>query len=146
MCAQLIFAIELLSDRILLSVACCMFCFVVLFALDGSDCVSFISFTTLENEEGDIGEEAYFHSCYFQEQNQDQYQGKPSWCLLLYYLSLSIMHVFTSAVLHNLVNKTIFVVAITTINIIFNYHIASSQTWCYQAFSHHMVYKYHLTN
>ena len=46
----------------------------------------------------------------------------------------------------NLVNKTIYDVAITTINIILNYHIANSQTWCYQAFSHHMVYKYHLNN
>ena len=45
-----------------------------------------------------------------------------------------------------LVNKIIFDVAINTINIIFIYHTTSSQTWCYQAFSHHMVYKYHLTN
>ena len=103
-------------------------------------------FTTLENEEGEFAEEGYYNSCLFQDQGQDQYQGKPSQCLLLYYLSLSIMYVFTSEVLQNLVNKTIFVVAITTINITFNYHIASSQTWCYQAFSHHMVYKYHLNN
>ena len=56
------------------------------------------------------------------------------------------MHVFTSEVLQNLIIKTIYEVAITTINIINIYHIAGSQTWCYQAFSHHMVYKYHLTN
>ena len=73
-----IFTIGKLSDRILLSVACCMYCLVLLFALVGSECVSFILFTTLENEEGDIGEEAYYHSCLFQEQSQDQYQGKPS--------------------------------------------------------------------
>ena len=79
-----------------------MYCFILLFALVGSECVSFILFTTLENEEGNIGEEAYFHSCYFQEQDQDQYQGKPSKCLLLLYLSLSIMHVFTSEVLQKM--------------------------------------------
>ena len=55
------------------------------------------------------------------------------------------MHVFTSGVLQNLIIKTIYEVAITTINIINIYHIAGSQTWGYQAFSHHMVYKYHLT-
>ena len=70
--------LKLLSDRIYLIVACCMYCYVSLVAIDGSDCVSFISFTMLENEEGDTAEEAYFHSCYFQDQNQDQYQGKPS--------------------------------------------------------------------
>ena len=101
---------------------------------------------TLENEEGGFEEEAYFNSCYFQDQDQHLYQGKPSWCLLLYYLSLSIMHVFTSKVLQNLIIKTIYEVAITTINITYIYHIAGSQTWCYQAFSHHMVYKYHITN
>ena len=54
-----------------------MYCFVLLFALVGSDCGSLILFTTLENE-GDIAEEAYFQSCLFLEQSQDQYQGKPS--------------------------------------------------------------------
>ena len=85
-----------------------MFCFVALFALVGTDCVSFILFTTLENEEGNIGEEAYFNSCYFQEQDQDQYQGKPYKCLLILYLSLSIMHVFTSEVLQKLSKQKLF--------------------------------------
>ena len=32
-----------------------MYCFVLLFALVGSECVSFILFTTLENEEEEEG-------------------------------------------------------------------------------------------
>ena len=52
----------------------------------------------LENEEGEFAEEGYYNSCLFQDQGQDQYQGKPSKCLLLLYLSLSIMHVFTSEI------------------------------------------------
>ena len=48
---------------------------------------------------------------------------------------------FTSEVLQNLIIKTIYEVAITIINIINIYHIANRQTWCYQAYSHHMVYK-----
>ena len=78
-----------------------MYGLVSLFALVGSEWVSFIFITTLENEEGDIGEEAYYHSYLFQEENQDLYQGKPSQCLLLYYLSLSIMHVLLLKVFQN---------------------------------------------
>ena len=89
-----IFTIGKLSDKIFLIVAWCMFCFVIMFALVGTECVSFILFTTLENEVGNLGEEAYFNICYFQEQDQDQYQGKPCKCLLILYLSLSIMPVF----------------------------------------------------
>ena len=109
---------EKLSDKLFLIVACCMFCFLALVALVGTDCVSLFLFTTLENEEGEFEEEAYFNSCYFQDQDQHLSQGKPSKCLLILYLSLSIMHVFTSEVLQKLLNKTIFDVAITTINII----------------------------
>ena len=85
-----------------------MFCFVALVALVGADCVSLILFTTLENEEGITEEEAYFNSCYFQEQEQDQYQGKPSKFLLKLHLSLSIMHVFTSEVLQKLSKQNYF--------------------------------------
>ena len=94
-----------------------MYYLVALFALVGSDCVSFILFTTLENEKGEMVEDAYFNSCYYQDQDQHLHQGKPSKCLLLLYLSLSIMHGFTSEVLQKVVNKTIYDVAITTINI-----------------------------
>ena len=97
-----VFTIEKLSDKMSLIVACCMYYLVSLLALVGSDCVSLILFTTLENEEGITEEEAYFNSCLFQDQDQDQYQGKPSKCLLILYLSLSIMHVFTSEVLQKL--------------------------------------------
>ena len=47
-----------------------MYYLVSLLALVGSDCVSLILFTTLENEEGEFEEEAYFNSCYFQDQDQ----------------------------------------------------------------------------
>ena len=80
--------------------------------------VSFISFTTLENEEGEFEEEAYFNSCYYQDQDQHLNQGKPSWCLLLEYLSLFYHACFTSEDLQNLITKTIYEVDITTINII----------------------------
>ena len=79
-------------------------------------------FTTLENEEGEFAEEGYYNSCLFQDQGQDQYQGKPSQCLLLYYLSLSIMHVLLLKVFQN---ENIFpCVNTTTINIMNNiiYH------------------------
>ena len=73
---------------------CCLLyvCCVSLFAFYGSECVPFTLFTTLENEEGSLVEEAYFNSGSFQDQGQELYQGKPSQCLLLH-LSLSIMHV-----------------------------------------------------
>ena len=73
---------------------------------------------TLENEEGNIGEEAFFHSCYFQEQDQYQYQGKLSKCLLILYLSLSIMHVFTSQSFQKLFTQNYFYVNSTTIRTI----------------------------
>ena len=82
-------------------------------------CVFHFYFTTLENEEGDIGEEAYYHSCLFQEENQDLYEGKPSQCLLLYYLSLSIMNVLLLKVFQNENNFPC--VNTTTINIINNF-------------------------
>ena len=91
-----IFTFDKLSDRISLSVACRMYYLVSLVALVGSDCVSFTLFTTLENEEGGTPEEDYFHSFYYQNQDQHLHQGKPSKCLLLLHLSLSIMHGFTS--------------------------------------------------
>ena len=92
-----------------------MYYLVSLVALVGSDCMSFTLFTMLENEEEELVEEGYFNSCYYQDQDQHLHQGKPSKCLLIQYLSLSIMHGFTSEVLQNLVNKTIYDVAITTI-------------------------------
>ena len=114
---------EKLSDKISLIVACCMIGFVALFALVGTDCVSLILFTTLENEEGITEEEAYFNSCLFQD--QDQYQGKPSKCLLILHLSLSIMHVFTSEVLQKLSKQNYFFdVAIITTTTIFIYHLS----------------------
>ena len=91
-----------LSDRMLWSVACCMYYLVALLALVGSDCMSFTLFTTLENEEEELVEEGYFNSCYYQDQDQHLHQGKPSKCLLIQYLSLSIMHGFTSEVLQKL--------------------------------------------
>ena len=66
MCICILIVVKL-SDRMLLSVACCMYYFVALFALVGSYCVSFTLFTTLENEEGELVEEAYFNSCYYQD-------------------------------------------------------------------------------
>ena len=117
LCLFGVFTIEKLSDKISLIVACCMYYLVSLLALVGSDCVSFILFTTLENEEGELVEEAYFNSFYYQDQDKHLHQGRPSKCLLLLPLSLSIMHGFASEVLQNMVNKTIYDVAITTINI-----------------------------
>ena len=96
----------------------CMYYLVALLALVGSDCMSLTLFTTLENEEGELIEEVYFNSCYYQDQDQHLHKGKPSKCLLIQYLSLSIMPGFTSEVLQNLVNKTISDVVITTINIV----------------------------
>ena len=97
-----------MSDKTSLIVACCMYYSVSLLSLVASDCVSLILFTTLENEEGITEEEAYFNSCLFQDQDQDQYQGKPSKCLLILHLSLSIMHVFTSEVLQKLSKQNYF--------------------------------------
>ena len=70
----------------------------------------------LENEEEEFAEEGYFNSCLF----QDQYQRKPSQCLLLYYLSLSIMRVL---LLNFFQNENIFPCRDTTtiINIIMIY-------------------------
>ena len=102
-------------------------------------CLSFY-FTTLENEEGGVEEEAYFNSCYYQDQDNHLYQGKPSWCLLLQYLSLSIMHVLLLKFYKNWLNKTIFDVAITTLITILTITLPVVKTWCYQAHSHHMVY------
>ena len=73
-------------------------------------------FPTIENEGGEFAEEAHFNSCYYQDQDNHLYQGKPSKCLLIQYLSLSIMHGLTSEVLQkNLITKTIYEVAITII-------------------------------
>ena len=73
-----------------------------LFAFDGSDCVSFISFTTLENEWGEFEEEAYFNSCYYQDQDQHLSQGKPSKCLLILLLIIIYHACFTPEVLQKL--------------------------------------------
>ena len=94
----------------------------------------------LENEEGGFEEEAYLNSCYFQDQDNHLYQGKPSWCLLLQYLSLSIMHVLLPKFYKNWLNETIFDVAITTLIIIRIIIMLIVETWYYQAHSHHMVY------
>ena len=85
-------------------VVCCLLyvSLVALFALDGSDCESLLLFPMIENEGGEFAEEAHFNSCYYQDQDNHLYQGKPSKCLLIQYLSLSIMHGFTSEVLQKL--------------------------------------------
>ena len=110
------FCLVKLSDRMLWSVACGRYHLISLLALVCFDCMSFTLFTTLENEEGELVEEAYFNSVHYQDQDQHLHQGKPSKCLLLLHLSLSIMHGFTAEVLQKVVNKTIYDVAITTIN------------------------------
>ena len=45
----------------------------------------------LENEEGETAEEAYYQACLFQDQEQDQYQGKPS-SMLAAMLLIHIYH------------------------------------------------------
>ena len=96
-----------------------MYYLVAFLALVGSDCISLTLFTTLENEEGELIEEGYFNSCYYQDQDQDQdqdqhlHQGKPSKCLLITYHYLSCM-VLLLKFYKNLITKTIYEVAITT--------------------------------
>ena len=76
--------------------------------LVGPDWLFFTLATTLENEEEAAAEEeAYYQACLFQEQDSEQYQGKPSRCLLIH-LSLYTMHDFTSEVLQNLVKQNYF--------------------------------------
>ena len=83
-------------------------------------------FTTLENEEGGVAEETYYHSCLFQEESQDQYHGKTSQCLLLLHLSLSIMHVFISEVLQKMFKQNYFLCGYYYYSYYINYHTASS--------------------
>ena len=109
-------------------------------SLLGLECVLPLLFTTLENEEGEFAEEGYYNSCLFQDQGQDQFQGKPSKCLLLLYLSLSIMHVFTSEVLPKLDYQNYFWCGYYYYNTICFIIMPVVKTWCYQAHSHHMVY------
>ena len=102
-------------------------------------CLSFL-FTTLDYEAGDFGGAVHCHSCCFQDQDHHQYQGKTSKCLLILFLSLSIMHVFTSEVLPKLDYQNYFWCGYyyyITIRIIIPPVV---KTWCYQALSHHMIY------
>lgn len=102
-----------------------MYCYVLLLALIGSECVSVILFTMLENEEeGSVGKLCFkFQS--LQNQGHKELPGKPSWCLLIQYLSLSIMHVLPLKFYKNLIIKTIFDVEFTTILYIGYYHASS---------------------
>ena len=95
--------------------AVCLPCLKCVFWLVLNVCLSLL-FTTLDYETGEFGGAVHCHSCFIQDQDHYQSQGKPSKCLLIIILIIIYHACFTSEVLQkNMIIKTIFDVANTTI-------------------------------
>ena len=84
-------------------------------SLLGFDCVLSLLFTTLENEEEEFAEEGYYNTCLFQDQGQTSTKAShPNACCYYTYHYQSCMFL-PLKFYQNLIIKTIFDVAITTI-------------------------------
>ena len=105
--------------------AVCLPCVKCVFWLVLNVCVSLL-FTMLDYETGEFGGAVHCHSCFIQDQDHYQNQGKPSKCLLIIILIIIYHACFTSEVLQKLDYQKLFLMCLILLYYYIGYHYASS--------------------